>query len=56
MKARLITLLFCIVVFAQSSAQVKEAPQNLKQQSTKMGSPYWPILAQVFRRITCDIE
>ncbi len=37
MKSSIISLLFCITVFAQSSAQVKEAPQNIKQQATKMG-------------------
>lgn len=40
MKSSIISLLFCIVLFAQSSAQVKEAPQNITQQATKMGSAF----------------
>jgi hypothetical protein len=40
MKSSIISLLFCITVFAQSSAQVKEAPQNIKQQAAKMGAAF----------------
>jgi hypothetical protein len=31
------TLLFCLSIFTQASSQVKDAPQNLKQQASKMG-------------------
>ncbi len=40
MKSSIISLLFCILLFVQSFAQVKEAPQNIKLQAANMGAAF----------------